>query len=349
MSSKLPEIPQQKRSSILKSSFRRRWPFLIWAGMIALSVWLYQHGGDYMRINGMVEIVEETVSPLQTGRVTKIHVFAGEPVVSGQIVAEMDTTLIDQEMAALSEEIEKTRAEDERQLASAEQRLSAELREIELDWATDKAEARIYSTEIERLETLVERGLVTAAEVLREKSRYEALKERIKLYPSQIKEINIERNQFSNLRSRIFSEPSTSSLSTFKLLLQEKENLTLRANQAGIVSQIKSRPGDVIRAGDTVVRIVTERQTKILAFMNESDTRSADVGDIVQAHPAIGGERFDVKVTAVSPNILALPDRASPIPNHVVRGRRIELIPLEPVTLSPGASIIIILPQTRLW
>jgi multidrug resistance efflux pump len=329
-----------------------RWPALVWIGLAALAVWLYDHGGEYIRINGMIEVISESVAPLESGYLKKVHVKPGEDVSAGQIVAEMDTVFIDEEIAQVEESLRNQQAEDIRQFVSASQRLQEELREWQLQQVEDQSELSVYQSELKRLEELVESGYATSDELTDYKARVVVLEDRLELYPEFMEKLKIELLELDVLRETAVSmnEPGQIDLmgsSRLELLRQRRDTHFLRATQDGTVTRVRRQLGEVIETGEQVVQ---RKPSRILAFMDEADTRPITVGDIVEVEPGVGGERIQAKVISISPNVLALPDRASPIPDRVVRGRRLELEPMESLDLAPGASVVVILPREQmLW
>jgi len=184
--------------------------------------------------------------------------------------------------------------------------------------------------------------------------RVASLESNISLYSDYMKNLHNELDKMAANRAEIISyyealEREDYVPSQLNLLHRRRDDLTIRAQQAGVISRIRREPGEVLQEGERVVDILTDRPPRVLAFMNESDIRPVKVGDILDAQSTVGGPRFKVRVQALSPNFIALEDRASPIPDRLVRGRRLELVPVEEVKLTPGSSMVVFLPaETRI-
>jgi len=77
----------------------RHWPFLSWLGLTALCLGLYLRSTQYGIITGTAQSVHHDAAPLQVARVKDIWVQIGSHVTNGQIVAQMDTLLVDTQLA----------------------------------------------------------------------------------------------------------------------------------------------------------------------------------------------------------------------------------------------------------
>mgnify|MGYP000129704649 CR=1 FL=1 len=352
MSSEQNITPVRRMHRVWWRRMVRRWPVLVWLILAVVAVWLYNHGGEYMRINGMVEVVTESVGPLEDGYLKQVLVRPGEEVQAGQVVAELDTVLIDQEIAALKESLMSRQAEDIRQFRGASQRLEEELRQLRLDEAEDRTELEVYQEELSQMEALVADGFATREDFVEIRARVAVLRQRLDYYPQFEREVRRDLAELEHLRETVLPPEGRDLNQSGRLQVMNQRRAAhfLKAGNAGIVSEIRRQPGEVVETGQTVVQIITRQPARILAFMNESDTRPIAVGDVVEMEPAIGGERIEARIVSISPNVQALADRASPIPNRVVRGRRLELVPVEDFDLPPGSSVVVYLPRKEmLW
>jgi len=352
MSSEQPVNPLPRHPKVWMSRLRWRWPFLVWLAVLALALWLYNRGGEYIRINGVVEIVTESVSPMQTGRLIEIDVLVGDEVEAGQVVARMDPSRLEEEMSVLSQRIEQQQAEDERQYLSSRQRVLEELRGYQLEEDETRARLKVLEAEAKRIEALESEGLIQPSDRLDLLVDREVARRRLVRLGQIIEDLESERVRIESLRDRIFFSHNDTgpARSRLNLLQQEIDNTCLRAQQAGIVADIRREPGEIVDEGQRVLDIITNKDPKLIAFMDETDTRPISLGDVVEVEQPVDRVRFQARVAAISPNVISLPDRASPIPNRVVRCRRIELEPVEDVDLTPGAAIVVYLPRNQvLW
>lgn len=353
MSSDHPRRPIIRKRSSLWNRIRWQWPALVWIALAVFAAWLYDNGGEYIRINGMVEVISETVGPLESGYLKAVHVMPGDTVEAGEVIAEMDTTYIDYQIAALENTLQAQRADDLREFHSARYRIEEELKSVTLEYAEAGAEKAIYGEELKQLEALVEDGFASAESLLDPRVRLAVLEERLALYPTFIVSLERQLDELDELRTDAlgadYPDSSDHLQGQMQLLQERRKRHFLKAGQSGIAAEVLRQPGEVIETGERIVEIITRQEPRILAFMSESDTRPIALGDRVMVEPVIGGERIESEVVGISPNVLSLPDRASPIPNRVVRGRRLILVPKTSTGLPPGSSVVVLLPRREMF
>ncbi len=106
--------------------------------------------------------------------------------------------------------------------------------------------------------------------------------------------------------------------------LMQRESYTLRANSDAIVSRIFCEPGSVVRRGESVVLLVSDRSDLVVGFLPEVYLTELQEGDRVYVQrKSKRGSKVEATVTTISPEIRALPGRISPIKNQPIRGRRV--------------------------
>ncbi len=351
---------------------RNHWPTLVWFVAALISVYLCFGTSQLGSMTGVVETMIEPVAPLDTARLISIEVQPGQHVVAGQILARMDTSLLDARLAtedARLLEAEGTMAGYQQSMLQLIRRFDdaiqgsvATLAESEQSHGRERAELRELKKELTRLEGLRERQLVGEAQLSALRPQIAGREEFLAGYAS-IKEIHLLRlhdaqqgkaqlfetlglddSQDVTVRLAQKMEDHTKVLqSSHDRRMLQKENYTLRAAHDGIVSRIYGRPGDVIRAGEQIMRLVSDRSEFIQGFLPEEYVSVLHIGQKARVIRQTGGAEYLAKVTSIAPEIQALPSRVSPILNQPLRGRRImltlegehDLIPGETVTIVP--------------
>src|SRR5437016_5568733 len=76
-----------------------RWPVFVWVAVALIAVCFYVKSTQFGTLSGSAQTIRHDLSPLQTARVKEICVKVGDSVTNGQIVAKMDTTIIDAQVA----------------------------------------------------------------------------------------------------------------------------------------------------------------------------------------------------------------------------------------------------------
>ncbi len=337
------------------------WPLLVFVAFILIAVALYSNGGKYRVITGTAERVVETISPLETARIVKVHVKVGDRVEAGDIIAQLDTAIIDAESAVLKERIIQSRLESqleqltlERQFASAHQEAQQALRDAQMQFKIDTVEHDALVEEIARLEPLLQQQLIDAGVLVAKKARERVLREILTLSPD-----NIAALQAQVQRSELQKQSALARLKEMEALVdsnaedqQEAVNLvnirkdgyTLRALQSGVISEVEGRAGDVVEAGARIATILIDGPSRIVGFLTENNLSSVAIGTPANIYPTASVRDVGVvqaHVVQVSPAVYSLPERVSPIRGQVVRGRRVILALEDEVQLVPGETVSI--------
>ena len=73
------------------------WPFLVWLGVAVGAMAIYQFAGRQHSMRGDVHQVIDSISSLETARILSINVVAGDHVEAGDILVQLDTSILDAE------------------------------------------------------------------------------------------------------------------------------------------------------------------------------------------------------------------------------------------------------------
>jgi len=331
-----------------------RWSILFWLLAIVLAVFLYLHGGRMGGMTGTVGADRQEVAPLETSRLQTLYVEEGQDVNEGDLLAIMDASVLDAEMAL-------AKLQAERQFALSVTEVKEGLRDARLRYAETLGELEVLNAEVERLEGLLQKKLVDAETVAQNRARQQALQQAVELYPEMIEEMKSDL-EVARARSVVmdlsFGEAPVSggasppmdegvlgfevSRSQFGLLRLRKESYSLYAHQDGTVSRVYHRPGDVVPGGEPVLTVVGKKARNVVGFLPEANARDVEVGMTAYVTSASDpGPVVPARVVAITPEILTLPTRISPVPNRILRGRRVIMIPEGEHNLFPGESVTI--------
>lgn len=331
--------------AVWRSRFKGRWPFVVWLLAAGGAVFLYYHGGRFGGMSGTVEVVREEIAPLETARLQAVRVKPGQHVQAGAVLAVMDTTLVDMEMA-----VEKLQID--RQFADAVAGVERDLQDTRIRQAESEGELASLAIEVARLDELLANRLIDGEDVSRLRTRQEALKRSAGLYPEMIASLErdlAELRRFqSNVTARLGEDlPAVeagveASREKLGLLASRRDAFTLRAGQEGTISLIYHQPGNVIPAGEPILTLVADRARRVIGFLPESNVRDVQVGMRAFISQTSGrGPTVPARVVAMVPDIAPLPTRVNPFPAIELRGRRVILEPEAPIDLLPGEGIAI--------
>jgi len=363
---KRPKIRRHPR--FLLRRVIRAWPFLIWLAAVVVLVYLHARGTRFGGMTGTVETVEELVAPLKTARLTSIDVSVGQHVRAGDVIARMDTATVEAEIATAKAEQQEAQTSIAgyqqnilrlaQQFDEAIKDAEAELLRVKTDNGSDLAELTELRKEQERREALAAQNLIGMEDVSALRPRIAGLEQRVAAYPGllaihqrRIDAATAERKDLKRwLRLKDNGEISDvieekkrardaiidAQLAALELQL---DNHTLVASRDGVVAQIGARPGDVIQAGQEIVRLVSEKSNRILGFLPEVFLGSVKEGQKAVIWRERDGRRMDATVVSIAPDVRALPGRITPIRGQVVRGRRIVLMVEGSHDLIPGETV----------
>ncbi len=329
----------KRHPSVLWSRIKFRWPFLIWLPAAVATVWLYTLTEGSLRFNGVVESVHEMVGPLESGRLMSLNVELGQRVVAGQILAELDPSLLEAQM-----EVERMRIE--RQFEDAMQRDRSELRAALRSRSEAEAELGVLNRELERLERMLERRLIDGSETLRYRIRRDFLAEQLEQMAAPIEELTTSLSEMESRRARMLQALAGGVNDEIKedgalgwLELRRRE-YALRANRDGVVVEIAARPGDVVQEGEPFIKILSDCERRVIGYLPEWYSGRVEAGQAVDILPADGGVHSTGRILAISPNVAQIPEEIAPLDAR--QARRVYWLVIEVENdrgLVPGESV----------
>jgi multidrug resistance efflux pump len=96
---------------VMVSKIKTAWPLLVWLLALLLAVFVYFHGGQFGGMTGTVSTNFDHAVLLETARVKAVSVQVGDSVAKGDLLAQMDTSLLMAERDVLAAEAQALRGE----------------------------------------------------------------------------------------------------------------------------------------------------------------------------------------------------------------------------------------------
>ena len=279
----------KRHPAVTWSRMKLKWPMLVWILAVITTAVMFKNNVSFRHLSGIVQVTSEEIASLETARIQKIHVVVGQAVTNGQILVEMDTSLLDAEM-------DVERIQMGRQFSLLIQRQEESLRVMRIELAQSKAELAVIADEVKRLEDLSERRLIDVQTVAGIKAREEGLKSVVKLYPEAIKDVEqkLEANRLQ--QEDLINKLSDDSVGDIEgerlgLLKLRRDNHVLRASRDGHVSRLYKETSEVVAAGEVMLTVVTPKPAYVLGFLPESNIGDVLVGMAaeVSLHPGRTG------------------------------------------------------------
>lgn len=347
----------------------QNWPLLVWVAILGLVVWLYQHSEHYGYLTGAIESQIQQIAPVETARLLSVDVVTGQKVKAGDIVARMDTTLLDASIAADEAQAVET---EERLLGSQEaalrlaRQLEASLADAEADYATERqrqlesaAELQALKTDYARRKELLAKHLIREEDATALLPQIAALEQTAETFPELLaiykRRVDESRRELDNMRQwmqvgkdEVSYQAAGKRREMWLSVLEsarrqrklQRESYTLRATADGEVSRLLFEPGDVVPAGSPVVRVVNSGSEFVEGFLLEGHPVSVVVGQPVRVWRGTDRRTLvPAVVSSVSAEVETFPGRVSPIRGQVLRGRLLMIRLMAPHDFIPGETV----------
>jgi multidrug resistance efflux pump len=331
-------------------------PLISLVATLGAASWLYVGiGGQRGRVTGFAQAIPETVAPVELARVLAVNVSVGDEVAAGQVIATLDTSVLDAEIRVAEAQQTRLEADLRAEMATLEQRLDVDLETLQRQLALQReqqlqvnAEAKALDGEMSRVKQLVENRQAVLGDLTKldlQQATVTALaieKPRtVGLLATHIKAAEQRRQemkgQTSATAAKLDAEARLARQST-ELLEQRRSGYVLRATHAGRVASIDKQPGEVTAAGEPVVHLVSARE-RVVACVPERAALGLREGDT--AHLWIhghSGESLPGKAVALGPLVAELPARCWATPKLPMWGREVTLTLDHPVAVIPGQA-----------
>ena len=213
--STLKQAKLQRHPRLVWRRFVRLWPLVVWVLILCLVVWLYAGSVHYGSITGVIETVAEEVAPIETSRLLSVDVALGQQVQAGDVIARMDTSLLDATLAVeeasaldVAQNITQYQESILRMARQFEQAISdnqAEYLQERRQEAESAAELVELQKELKRRERLLARKLIREEDVNILRPKIAALEVSAKAYPEIVEayrqRVETARKEYVDMRT----------------------------------------------------------------------------------------------------------------------------------------------------
>lgn len=314
--------------------------------------WVCSHGmtAGPTSITGYGEERVHHVGALQPGRLLSVKATLGRFVQEGEVVAALDSRVLELEKARLVATLDRARAQlraEEDMQSAALQR--GQLQAVRTHAAEERSRAELHELDLQvkRMEGLASEHLIRADQLEEARRRQRTVAADLMARPTGTpRELELmglrprpQDDQSSRLEQRL--APYRAAVQVEEAALRQVENslaeMTLRAPISGTVGAILQQPGDVVSVGAPIVTIITMRPGHVVAFVPERQLRSLDVGSAVRLHRH-GSWAGSLRghVAELAPMVEETPPRGWPSPSLPVWARRVVIELDEPAPILPG-------------
>lgn len=337
------------------------------------------------RFTGLVETESETVGPITTSRILAVEVLPGQHVKTGDVLVRLEASdhAVDMAMNAVRlNDYEQRVMRCEQHVADYRQDLKQEERRCRLtvqdatvaletekmNRMRDEAELTGLKAEIARLQPLVDQRLVYETQLSSLRPKAQALEQTLARYGPLIDALQRQKTQaeadLAEIRKTQAVCGAALSISTQALTAPihqaevsvkravDNDPSVLRASRTGIVSRIFRQPGDVVVAGEPVIRIASSDAIYITGLLTQRHVSELSLNDKLRIKRTVAGDSppLTAQVELIEPEVMDLLDPFNPAPRFPVRGRRVRLRILEANnTLVPGEAVTLEVMRRATW
>ena len=372
--------PLRNRPGFRWRRWLNHWPFVAWVGVGIIAFAFYIKSTEYGVLAGSAQTIAHNLSPLETARVKSIYVKIGDLVTNGQILAQMDTTIIDSQLAEAEAALaaaEGSWATYEEQMLSLMRTCDDDITATEAAIAQEQGQLESDTAKLTELKSMqVKRDALFAGKLITEleddalrpeiaglEKSVETCAQLIKTYQITLASRKKERDDLQqglklapggDIQKAIAQKTAaqTEILRTaVEMKKLEKENYSLRSQDDGIVSQIGIYAGVTAKPGDSVVTVVSHSRL-IIGYLPEVREGMFKVGDQGYAF-RLRLPPVKVRVVASAPEIDEIPSQMRPTTAAqqtaiTFRAQRIVFETESPSQLFPGESLQIRL-TSKFW
>lgn len=321
----------------LKNRLTSGVPVVVMLGTFGAAGAVYKSTDGGGRMMGFAQGVPQAVSAPEAARITAVHVAIGSDVEPGQLVASLDTSVIDAEIAIAQAERARLEASLRSEQSSLGRRLDVDRDALEREVAKEReeekrvaAEASALQVEIARVSKLVEQHQAVASDLAQMKFRHAQLQSvlaekprTIGILSKQLAAAGQRRHEAvdpSAAEKRIDAEVLVVQRK-IELLEKRRASYLLRATQKGKVAAVDKQPGETANAGDAVVKLVATTN-RVSVCVPEGRALGVRQGETARLW--VHGQRgapLTGKTVALGAIVSELPSRCWPSPTVRTWGR----------------------------
>ena len=252
---------------------------------------------DVIRLNGRIESTTVDLAPKVSGRVTEVHVSAGDRVKAGQLLVKLDLgeTAIAVEREQAGVRSAELRADD---LAAGSR--GAEIEAAEAEVSDRRAAVNLASREQERQAFLLERKVGTQRDYDRARTELERARAALKVSQEKLELAREGARRNQTAAARADAERAAAVLEQAVVIARENE---IRAPADGVILHRLVEPGQLLGPAQPAITMAFANRLYVRTFIPETKLGKVKSGMpakvMVDAHP---GREFAAHITTISPD-----------------------------------------------
>lgn len=317
-------------------------------------------------VQGYTATNSYSIAPPRSARIREVAVDLGATVHEGDLIAQLDTTEIDNElelanadrrvaaaaMVAATARLRRESVDLERRLATTSERATADLATAEATARTAAAELVAVDAELVEQTDLVSKRLANASVLNTLQLRRAALAKQVDAADSVL---HVLRGNATAAKGRAggLDADANDQLAPLQARLQaadlkveqltrEREQLTLRAPADGVIDALPLHIGDLAAPQTPVATVVSPDAQRVVTCIPEARARSVEPGLEAEVTSVLDRTHTTGSVESVTGTIASLPTRCQPPGSKVPMMGRIAIITLDhPIGGLPGQTQLV--------
>lgn len=226
--------------------------------------------------NGRIEATEIDVATKIAGRVEDIVVHEGDFVTAGQVLAVMDTAVLDAQLSEAEAQLKRAQIGVETAQSRVSQR-EAEKTAAEASVAQRQAELDAAAKRLARSEELVPKGAASVQVLDDNRASFEGAKAAVAAAQAQVA---AAKSAIGLAKSEVISAQSAveATRATIRRIKADIDDSTLRSPRDGRVQYRVAEPGEVLAAGGAVLNLVDLADVYMTIFLPTKDAGRVALG-----------------------------------------------------------------------
>jgi len=245
--------------------------------------------------NGTIEATEVEVSSKLPGRLAQLLVKEGDQVQANQVIARLDTSEIEAEVAQHRATVARAEAQLRELLAGS--RLQ-EIEEARANLEQAEHNLKLARDEWDRLDSLFKEGAISAQERDRAKNSFEVASSQVKATRERYEMIRIGPRQEVIEAARHERDRAKAALGMAQVRLRDS---TILAPLAAIVLTKRAEQGEVVNPGFPIVILIDPDDLWLRVYIPESEIGLVGIGQAAAVTvDSFPNRRFEGKVIEIS-------------------------------------------------
>lgn len=254
-----------------------------------------KEGGDVLVANGTIEATEVEVGSKLPGRIAQLLVKEGDQVQVGQIIARLDTSEVEAEVAQAQAALAGAEAQLKELLAGS--RLQ-EIREARANLQQAEDNLKLARDDWDRFDSLFKEGATSAQERDRAKNRVEVAVSQVKAARERYELVRVGPRPETIEAARHERDRAKAVLQMAQVRLRDS---TILAPLSAVVLTKRAEQGEIVNPGFPIVILIDSDDLWLRVYIPESEIGLVGIGqDASVTVDSFPNRRFEGKVVEIS-------------------------------------------------